>query len=365
MVRIFGAPFSAQEDTTTLVILNIIHKCDDPNEELLAMGIRLSSTELQTIENKYGGGGERRFAKQILRYEYRLVRNFYHSLSGHEWTLAWGLSRKMPGNWVNAFLRLVEGRVEYLFFRAGLLRSQYTGRSMLRSGLISCYRGAEQLSSSAPKSRMILRPGDVAHLSFKSRKEMFTARLNAMFFRELWIRYPPPYLLIDYEGLSLAFADDIHIEDIRYPFLLPGDDYTKRLKAAFDGAYYYSKKRFRHKHYEDMFAKPARLVDADTNIYAKISNAPHFETTIPSIFVVGKRNPVKSRTYTLPFHSFPQDQIDRITQVQYPNIRGRVRTPAPLNPLDMIKDGLKTKKITEGPRLFYNAKRALISMVRR
>jgi len=245
-----------------LVVLNMLATSNDTKEDLLEVGIRYTDAELEKIRETVG---PKRFAKKIMRYEYRLIRNFYHSLSGSEWSLAFGLARKQPGHWVDALLRITEGRVEYLFYRSGLLRSVYAGRAMLRSGWIQCYRGAELLSSTAPKSRMILRPGDTAHLNFVSRNHMYKdhnihARMNALFFSEYFIRFPPRYMIVDFEGMSFALADDITINDVRYPFKLPGEDYAKRLKAAFDASYYYSKKRYRHKNYDDMFAKPEKSV---------------------------------------------------------------------------------------------------------
>jgi len=340
-----------------LVVLNLISRNEDAQRDLLDVGIRYTSTELQKLSEEKGN---RRFAKQLLRYEYRLIRNFYHSLSGKEWSLAWGLSRKMAGNWVDALLRITEGRVEYLFYRSGLLRSVYTGRAMLRSGWIQCYRGAELLSSPAPKSRMILRPGDVAHINFASKTHMwkdynYHARLNALYFGDLFIRLPPSYLLVDFEGISFAMTDEIMTKDIRYPFHLPGDNYAKRLKAVLDAGYYYSKKRYRHKDYDAMFAQPAKLFDpAITNPYTKVSIAPRYDTTIPPLYTYGtKKNIINSKTYVLPFHNFPQEGIDRERVVKIPQTQGRIRNPPPANPMDLIKGGLKFPRIYTGPKLYH------------
>jgi len=329
-----------------------IEKKEEVNTHLTDLGIRYTPNELEKLS---GLGGSRRFAHQILRYEYRMFRSFYHSISGYEWSQAWALARKLPGHWIDALLRHIEGRVEYLFFRAGILKSPYVGRSMLKTGFIHCYRGKDRLSSAAPRTRMILRPGDTAHLLFASKNHLWKGitipgRLDGMHLNDMMIRLPPPYLVIDYEGLSLGLSDQIYLKDIRYPFNLPGVDYTARLRTAIDSQFYSTKKRYRRKDYDDYFARPMKEFDDRVTHYDKITQAPRFKYHDEKPLYVYKyrRQVVESRQYMLPFHEFPQHMIDRDAVIALPKV---VKPLPPKDPRVLLKGGLVNQRIVNAGRM--------------
>eukprot|EP01117_Protostelium_nocturnum_P018845 TRINITY_DN796_c0_g1_i1.p1 TRINITY_DN796_c0_g1~~TRINITY_DN796_c0_g1_i1.p1 ORF type:complete len:389 (+),score=60.95 TRINITY_DN796_c0_g1_i1:205-1371(+) len=299
---------------------------NDWPESFETTGYNLSEEE--KLKFSSFGGSRAKFQKQIAFYEYRLFKNFYSSLSDKEFKKAWAIARKSP-NWHDALVQQLEGRAEYLVYRSGILRSVYAARALLRAGTIQAFRGTERIGTKS-KLRLVLKPGDRIHFYFKSlgayQQEAWNiARLHSKF-QQIALRYPPSYMLIDYIGLSIGLTDKITFDQIRYPFSLPGPDFSERLKSSLDAMYYKFKKRYRYETLDDQFSPTLKSFKPEFKDPAhQVSEAKRFTLNVKrkSLFpilpenVYQKLNP--SPVFVLPFHTFPNLGGSKKHAYWYPN----------------------------------------------